>query len=53
MPTADVADRTGRRRRADRPGSSTTAEVVSLCGDSYRVKDQELPRPASAANDDQ
>jgi hypothetical protein len=29
------------------------AEVVSLRGDSYRLKDRDLGRPTSAANDDQ
>ena len=29
------------------------AEVVSLRGDSYQLKDQDLGRPTSAANDDQ
>ena len=29
------------------------AEVVSLRGDSYRLKDRNLGRPTSAANDDQ
>jgi DNA replication protein DnaC len=29
------------------------AEVVSLRGDSYRLKDRDLGRPANAANDDQ
>ena len=29
------------------------AEVISLRGDSYRLKDRDLGRPNSAANDDQ
>ena len=29
------------------------AEVVSLRGDSYRLKDRDLGRPTRAANDDQ
>ena len=29
------------------------AEVISLRGDSYRLKDRDLGRPTSAANDDQ
>ena len=29
------------------------AEVISLRGDSYRLKDRDLGRPINAANDDQ